>query len=224
MEKKTNAPFTKSYNMVDFEISLMDNLIYSILYGYNNTKTGRCNVSIDTLVTVTGIARQTIVNSLKQLEKEKLIIITQTKVGNKTNNNYSFPDWGKFNQIPKDFLNNPSYKSKLKAFIVSFRGLFISSDLVCKYTKKEMAERLGIDSRTLNKYLTEMMDLDLLQFNNYNKAFYLNADAINWRLDKIEKDIEEIKETKADKTELELLKEQLAAQQEQINLLLKQIA
>lgn len=220
--KKTNiAPFTKSYNMTEFEISLMDNLIYSILYGYMNKRTKRCNVSIDKLVTVTGIARQTIIESIKQLSKEKLIIVEQTKKGNKTNNNYKFPEWDKFNQIPKDFISNPAYKAKLKAFIISFRGLFISSDLVCKYNKTEISGMLGIDIRTLNKYIKEMTEYNMLSFNNYNKAYYLNADVINWRLTQLENDVKDIKENKADKKDLDTLKEVIAKQQAQIDQLIK---
>lgn len=221
MKKRSNAPFTKSYNMTEFDISLMDNLIYSILYGYMNKRTKRCNVSIDKLVSDTGIARQTILDSIKQLTKEKLIIVDQSKVGNKINNNYKFPEWEKFNIIPKDFISNDTYKAKLKAFVISFRGLFISDDLVCKYSKTEISEMLGIDIRTLNKYLKEMTKYNMLSFNNYNKAYYLNADVINWRLTKLEQEVEEIEENKADKQELELLKETIARQQEQINMLIK---
>ena len=171
MKQIKNAPFTKSYNMLQFDISLMDNLIYSILYGYMNKKTKRCNVSINKIVELTGINKRTILQSIKQLQKEKLIIVEQTQTGNKINNNYRFPEWDKFNQIPKDFINNPGYTPKLKAFVISFRGLFISSDLVCKYNKSEIAESLGIDIRTLNKYISEMIEYDMLSYNNYNKAY-----------------------------------------------------
>ena len=47
---------------------------------------------------------------------------------------------------------------------------------------------------------------------------------INWRIEKIENDIKEIKETKADKTEIETLKDMIAKQQEQINILLNKVA
>ena len=140
MKKKTNAPFTKSYNQTDFDISLMDNLIYSILYGYMNKRTKRCNPSINKIVETTGINKRTILESIKQLQKAKLIIVEQTKVGNKINNTYIFPVWEKFNQIPKDFISNTDYTPKLKAVIISFRGLFITSGIVCKYKKKEIAE------------------------------------------------------------------------------------
>ena len=74
MKQIKNAPFTKSYNMLQFDISLMDNLIYSILYGYMNKKIKRCNVSINKIVELTGINKRTILESIKQLQKEKLII------------------------------------------------------------------------------------------------------------------------------------------------------
>lgn len=224
MKQIKNAPFTKSYNMLQFDISLMDNLIYSILYGYMNKKIKRCNVSINKIVELTGINKRTILESIKQLQKEKLIIVEQTQIGNKINNNYRFPEWDKFNQIPKDFINNTNYTPKLKAFVISFRGLFISSDLVCKYNKSEIAEMLGLNIKTLNKYISEMIEYDMLSYNNYNKAYYLNDTVINWRLEKIENDIKEIKETKADKTEIETLKDMIAKQQEQINILLNKVA
>ena len=110
------------------------------------------------------------IENIKQLQKEKLIIVEQTQIGNKINNNYIFPECDKFNQIPKDFINNTNYTPKLKAFVISFRGLFISSDLVCKYNKSEIAEMLGIKIRTLNKYISEMIEYNMLSFNNYNKA------------------------------------------------------
>ena len=62
----------------------------------------------------------------------------------KLNNYYYFPDHTNFNQIPNDFLKSPVYKAKFKAFVIGFRGICISSDLVCKYDVNEIASSLGM--------------------------------------------------------------------------------
>lgn len=222
MKKKEpiKQAFTKSYNPIDFCITPIDNLVYSVIYSHLNQITKRCNPSIERIKEITKLNKRTILKSISNLENCYLIEITQTKIGNKTNNYYHLPNYEKFNMIPKDFIYNDNYDSKFKAFIITFRGLFLTNDLVCKYNKKEICDMIGITLPTLNKYLDQMFNLNLLTFNNRNKAYYLNANTINWRLDKIEKDIQHIKANKADKSEIEQLKAMIHKQQLQIELLM----
>lgn len=220
-------PFTKSYNPIDFNISTIDNLVYSILHSFLNTTTKRCNPSIDKIREISGLNKRTILKSLDSLESCGLIKISQTKVGNKTNNFYHLPLTPKFNMIPIEFIYNPEYEAKFKAFVITFRGLFINEDLVCKYNKTEITKMLDIDIRTLNKYMNKMFELNMIVNNNRNNALYLNNDVINWRLTKLENDVQDIKENKADKAEITELKNELQSYKDEMKqlkaILLKQI-
>ena len=208
MKEKKCAPWSKAYNVKDkTNLSLIDMLVFSVIYSHRNAKSEKAFPSMDTIAEGAGLTKKVVAESIKELEAAKLIIIEQKQTGSKLNNYYYFPDYANFNQIPNDFLKSPVYKAKFKAFVIGFRGICISSDLVCKYDVNEIATLLGMTTKTVKKYIDEMKRLNILEENKRNNAFYLNDQTINWRLkvveEKIAKNTEEIEVLKAQMAEMQ---------------------
>ena len=190
--KNKNVPFSKSYNIKDYKLSQTDNLVYATLHLYRNNKTYKCNPTMKQLADKINVSLDTIKNSIDKLEKLGFIKIEQNKRGNIINNIYYLPNIDNYTKIPASFIENNKYNAKLKGYAISFRNLCFTDSLQCKYTNKQIADKLNITEKTSNKYIKEMITTNIISY--VNNTYILNDNTINWRLDKLEKDVLEIKE------------------------------
>ena len=204
---KKKIPFTKSYDIKQMKLSPIDNLVYAALHTYRNNKTYKCNPTMKQLADKLKISQDTIKTSIDKLAELKYITIEQTKKGNKINNYYYLPDITNFTKIPISFIDNTDYDAKIKGFTIAFRNLFFNDSLKCKYSNGEIADHLNISKRTTDKYLKQMIELNLITYteNTYN----LNDNIVNWRLTQLENDVQDIKVNKADKAEITALKSEI---------------
>lgn len=211
---KKKIPFTKSYDIKQMKLSPIDNLVYAALHTYRNNKTFKCNPTMNQLADKLKLGTKAIKTSIDKLAELEFITIDQTKKGNKTNNYYYLPDILNFTKIPIEFIDNNKYDAKIKGFTIAFRNLFFSDSLKCKYSNSEIAERLNISKRTTDKYIKQMIELNLITYaeNTYN----LNDSIVNWRLTQLENDVKDIKENKADKAVVTELKNELKQMNEEM--------
>lgn len=210
--KTKSTPFTKSFNNND--LSFTDNLVYATLHTFRDNETGKCNPTMQQMADISGLSKFAVNESINNLANKGYITISQRKLLDKetgkaikTNNYYYMPNIKGFNMIPIDFINSKEYSPKLKGFAITFRGLFFNDTLICKYTNKEICEKLNIDNRTLKKYLKEMENNNMMVIDK--NLYQLNNDIIDWRITKLEKEVETIKENKADKKEVDKLQSEL---------------
>ena len=205
MTKK--IPFTKSYDLKQMKLKPIDNLVYAALHIYRNNKSLKCNPTMKQLADKLGISQDTVKASIDKLAELTFIIIEQTKQGNKTNNYYYLPDIVNFTKIPISFIDSDLYDAKVKGYAIAFRNLFFNDSLKCKYSNIEIADLLNMSKRTSDKYIKQMIDLNLMSYSDH--TYSLNDNIVNWRLEQLERDVQEIKATKADKSEIAALKSEL---------------
>lgn len=205
--RNKKIPFTKSYDIKEMKLNITDNLVYAALHTYRNNKTFKCNPTMKQLSKKLNISQDTIKKSIDKLSELEYITIEQTKSGNKINNYYYLPNIDNFTKIPASFIDSSIYDAKVKGFAIAFRNLFFNDSLKCKYNNNEIALLLDISKRTTDKYIKQMIELNLITFNN--NTYTLNDVIVNWRLEQLEKDVQDIKENKADKTEITALKNEI---------------
>ena len=155
-----------------------------------------------------GISLDTVKASIDKLAELKYITIEQTKQGNKVNNYYYLPDIANFTKIPISFIDCNLYDAKVKGYAIAFRNLFFNDSLKCKYSNSEIASLLDMSKRTSDKYIKQMIGLNLISFSD--DTYTLNDTIVNWRLAQLEKDVKEIKHNvQANQDEINTLKSEL---------------
>lgn len=219
-------PFTKSYDIKKMKLNITDNLVYAALHTYRNNKTFECNPTMKQLSEKLNISQDTIKKSIDKLAELEYITIRQTKKGNKTNNYYYLPNITDFTKIPVAFIESNLYDAKIKGFTIAFRNLFFNDSLKCKYSNTEIPELLNMDKRTSDKYIKQMIKLNLLSLSN--DTYTLNDSIVNWRLEQLEKDVKEIKQNvQSNQDEITELKNELQSYKDEMKqlkaILLKQI-
>ena len=222
---KKKIPFTKSYDIKQMKLSTIDNLVYAALHTYRNNKTFKCNPTMNQLADKLNLGTKAIKTSIDKLAELKYITIEQRTKGNKTNNYYHLPNIINFTKIPVSFIESDLYDAKLKGYTIAFRNLFFTDSLKCKYNNNEIAYLLDMTKRTSDKYIKQMIELNLITFND--ETYTLNDAIVNWRLEQLEKDVKEIKHNvQANQDEINTLKSELElmkAKDEQRDLEMQQL-
>lgn len=211
----------------DKDLEMRDKLIYAYLKKHYNHKTNDSFPSLDTLVKESGISKPTVIKCISNLEKAGYISVSKVKKVN----HYTFSEIHKFEIYSFDFLDDPTLSMSDKAYLVSMQRYMrkhkeFGSGLVA-YSDLEIAEKLGIDLRTLKKYENHLMENDrpiltmvptakkdpetglaieerIFDFDAYNNILAL-------KFKKVDDDIEELKK------ENEILKRELRKIQIQLN-------
>lgn len=139
---------------------MRDLVIYAYLKKHYNHITKESFPSFQTLSDESGISKPTVMKCVDRLEKAGYISITRVKKVN----HYTFSDINKFEIYSFDFLEDPSLSTSDKAYIICMQPhMFKDSNLgigKITYSELDIAERLGIDLRTLRKYETHLQQGD----------------------------------------------------------------
>lgn len=137
-------------------LEFKDLLVYAHFRKYMNNQTKQTFVSVDKIVTDSGISKPTILKAIKRLETANYFTIT--RVGKK--NCYTFTDDKQFEIFGFDFLNNKDIPNEQKANAINEQRYMIkdkdSNMGVIEYSEKKLAEINHLDLRTYRKYTKDI--------------------------------------------------------------------
>lgn len=157
-----NEQFVKVPN-IDLKaqgLEMKDLVVYAYLKKHYNHVTRESFPSFSTLASESGISKPTVMKCVERLEQAGYITINKIKKVN----HYTFSDVNKFEIYSYDFLEDPSLSTSDKAYIICMQPhMFKDSNLgigKITYSELDIAERLGIDLRTLRKYENHLQQGD----------------------------------------------------------------
>ena len=137
-----------------------DIVTYAYLKRHYNHETKEAFPSLSTLAEESGLNKKTIRSSIQALEKAGYITIDRSQKVN----HYKFSDYKKFDIYSFDFLDNKDLPTTIKAAILLLQPeAYINSEAgigKISYSNTELANRLGIDVKTLRKYDKLLQETD----------------------------------------------------------------
>lgn len=159
-----NKQFVKVPN-IDLKaqgLEMKDLVVYAYLKKHYNYITKEAFPSFATIASESGISKPTVMKCVDRLEAAGYISITKQKKVN----HYTFSEINKFEIYSFDFLDDPTLNTNDKAYIICMQPhMFKNSDLgigKVTFTDQEVADRLGIDYRTLRKYEDHLQSKDIM--------------------------------------------------------------
>lgn len=149
-----NKQFVKVPN-IDLKaqgLEMKDLVVYAYLKKHYNHITKEAFPSFSTLASESGISKPTVIKCVERLETAGYITVNKIKKVN----HYTFSEVNKFEIYSFDFLDDPTLNTNDKAYIICMQPhMYKNAELgigKISYTDQEVADRLGIDYRTLKKY------------------------------------------------------------------------
>lgn len=157
-----NKQFVKVPN-IDLKaqgLEMKDLVVYAYLKRHYNHITGESFPSLQTLATESGISKPTVMKCISRLEAAGYISITkQNKV-----NHYRFSSVNKFEIYSFDFLDDTTLSTSDKAYIICMQPHMFKDNQLgigkITYSELDIANKLGIDLRTLRKYESHLQQGD----------------------------------------------------------------
>lgn len=150
-------------------LEFKDLLIYAHFRKYMNNQTKQTFVSVDKIVSDSGISKPTILKALKRLEAANYFTIN--KQGKK--NCYTFTDDKQFEIFGFDFLNNKDIPNTQKANAINEQRYMIkdkeSNTGIIEYSEKKLAEINHLDLRTYRKYTKDAASSPLVTLIDSDK-------------------------------------------------------
>lgn len=150
-------------------LEFKDLLIYAHFRKYMNNQTKQTFVSVDKIVSDSGISKPTILKALKRLEAANYFTIN--KQGKK--NCYTFTDDKQFEIFGFDFLNNKDIPNTQKANAINEQRYMIkdkeSNTGIIEYSEKKLAEINHLDLRTYRKYTKDASSNQLVTLIDSDK-------------------------------------------------------
>ena len=157
-----NEQFVKVPN-IDLKaqgLEMKDLVVYAYLKKHYNHITKESFPSFQTLANESGISKPTVMKSVDRLQAAGYISINKVKKVN----HYTFSEVNKFEIYSFDFLEDPNLSTSDKAYIICMQPhMFKHSNLgvgKVTYSELDIADRLGIDLRTLRKYENHLQQGD----------------------------------------------------------------
>lgn len=209
-----------------------DLLIYANIKKYMNNETRECFPSFVTISKDSGYSINTIRNSITLLVSNNYISVRRE--GKK--NIYKFNPYKNFEPFSYDFLES-NLEANEKAYILAHQQFFIKDKQglgKTTYTNEEIAEKLNISPRTVSRLDTSLVRkgyLDIVKTNSKDpvtgvyineKFFHLDelGQAIIWKLQQHEEDIEELKETtESNSRDLQIVLRENKQMKDELNLI-----
>ena len=157
-----NEQFVKVPNidLASQGLEMKDLVIYAYLKKHYNNVTKDSFPSFQTLSEESGISKPTVIKSVNRLQASGYINISKIKKVN----HYTFSDVNKFEIYSFDFLEDRTLTTADKAYIICMQPhMFKDSNLgIGKviYSELDIANKLGIDLRTLRKYENHLQQGD----------------------------------------------------------------
>lgn len=144
-------------------LEMNDPYVYACIKKYMNQHTKEAFPSNSTLVKVTGLASNTVIQAITRLEKAGYLSV---KREHGKPNIYTFNDYKQFEIFSYDFLDNPDLTPKEKSYLVaSQQFMFKSPELAqgkISYSSDKFAGLIGLTPKTLRKYETTLKDKEVL--------------------------------------------------------------
>lgn len=141
-------------------LEMKDLVVYAYLKKHYNHITKESFPSLTTLAEESGISKPTVMKCIDRLVSAGYIAIRKDKKVN----HYTFSDINKFEIYSFDFLEDPTLTTNDKAYIICMQPhMFKNADLgigKVTYSELEIAQKLGIDYRTLRKYENHLQEGD----------------------------------------------------------------
>lgn len=157
-----NKQFVKVPN-IDLKaqgLEMKDLVVYAYLKRHYNATTKESFPSFQTLSAESGISKPTVMKCVERLEGAGYISISKIKKVN----HYTFSEVNKFEIYSFDFLDDKTLSTSDKAYIICMQPhMFKDSNLgigKVTYSELDIADRLGIDLRTLRKYENHLQQGD----------------------------------------------------------------
>lgn len=157
-----NKQFVKVPN-IDLKskgLEMKDLVIYAYLKKHYNHITKESFPSFQLLADESGISKPTVIKCVERLEAAGYISISKVKKVN----HYTFSEVNKFEIYSFDFLEDPTLTTSDKAYIICMQPhMFKDSNLgigKVTYSELDIADKLGIDLRTLRKYENHLQQGD----------------------------------------------------------------
>ena len=141
-----------------------DILVYTVIKGYKNAKTGLCNPGMDKeLVPKTNLPKKSILNSINRLEQAGIITVIRKRG---TSNQYTFKEMGdEFDMFAKKFLGLTDLTPHAKEFYMKIQEyLYVHEDGTgdTTYNVSELADLADVDKRSAKKYLAELQEKEYM--------------------------------------------------------------
>lgn len=86
----------------------------------------------------------------------------------------------KFELVQKEIVD-----PKLKGFALRLRGLAFDDSLVIKYNKTDIAEKLGVSTNTLRKYLKKLEELGIISDNKLSNDYFIENEIVHLSEDRM---------------------------------------
>lgn len=152
-------------------LEFYDPFVYASIKRYMNNETKIAFPSIKTLMIVTKMSKNPILDAIKRLEKANYIAIIK-EVGK--SNQYQFNDYKKFECFSYDFLDMPELSAMEKAYLVIAQPHMIDKDSITQtgkihYDQSTFANKMGISVNTLKKIEKHLQELHILSLNATNQ-------------------------------------------------------
>lgn len=140
-----------------------DPYIYACIKKYMNQNTKEAFPKLATLVKDSGLHKDTVMSSIKRLEAAGYIQIKR-KIGK--SNVYVFNDYTKFEIFSYDFLDEANLTPKEKSYLVTAQQYMYKTPEInqgnISFTNEELADRLGVNLKTLRKYEKSLENKNIL--------------------------------------------------------------
>lgn len=168
-----NISFIKLSKKINNLKTLNAIYVYTLLRRYKDNKTKTSFISERRISELSGITEREvrkIISSFKEINNNDLFTSIDTiRRGKKTNNQYHFDDsFSNFMHIDCEFIDKPlkgveeSLQAKCKAFLLALKTICVNNTNTIKFNKVRIAEELGIDRKTLNKYLNLLVSANYI--------------------------------------------------------------
>lgn len=186
-------------HLKDKKLKYLDALVYTSLKSFNSQfaqeamftpkeKYGEgCYPALTTICKQSGLAKATVVASLKRLESAKMI--TTTRFGKvKVANHYWFPDLDQSYTIPFSIFQADDLSANEKAMLICLRQFYIGEELTCMFTNTitEIAKHLGLSYRTVHAQYQSLVakgyvvDETQPYKNDYNRRLLQLSSKLKW--------------------------------------------
>lgn len=216
-------------NLKEESLDLIDPYVYACIKRYMNNVTKEAFPSLDTILEDTGLAKHTVLKSIKRLSNANYLR-TEKKKGLSTR--YIFNDYRKFEIFSFDFLDNDNLTPKEKAYLITIQNKMYKDNVLeigkITLSNSDIKEFLNIDPKTMRKLEQSLQEKNVLQLipvksrdergvcvNERIYSFVDFANLVALKFSETDTQIQELNKQQAD------IKKQFELMQEEINRLKK---
>ena len=198
------------------QLEMLDLLVYASIKKYMNNITRISDSSHSQIMAFSGLSKPTIIKCIKHLSTMGFIEIQPR---NLKSHNYKFPQSAEhFEQFLFTFLDNESLSPQDKAFVIACRKFFLKKGegFYIAAGISELSRWTGMVKQTVSSRIDSLKEKGMVKYElttrpngNNEVSLIFDMDSLGLILQKQAGDIDELKETKADKQDVEALRQEV---------------